>query len=79
MVWGIRPEDLELADEGLPAEVRVVEPTGPETLVYLQAGAEAWVAVFHQRHDLAPGQRAHLRPRAARAHLFDPETGGRLQ
>ena len=27
---------------------------------------------------LSPGQRVPLRPRAERAHLFDPETWGRL-
>ena len=79
VVYGIRPEHLELADAGLEAEVRVVEPTGPETLVYLHCGAQELVAVFHERHELRPGQRVHLRPRAERAHLFDPETGERLQ
>ena len=79
VVYGIRPEHLDLADDGLAAEVRVVEPTGAETLAYLQCGGQEVVAVFRDRHDLRPGQRVHLRPRAERAHLFDPETGRRLQ
>ena len=36
------------------------------------------VAVFRDRHDLAPGQQVHLRPRADKAHLFDPDSGRRL-
>ena len=63
VIYGIRPEHLELAEDGLPARVRVVEPTGAETLAYLQCGASEIVAVFRDRHDLAPGQQVHLRPR----------------
>ena len=35
VVYGIRPEHLELAETGFPATVRVVEPTGSETLAPL--------------------------------------------
>ena len=58
--------------------MRVVEPTGAETLAYLRFGEQEMVAVFRDRHDLAPGQQVHLRPRADKAHLFDPESGRRL-
>ena len=78
VVYGIRPEHLELAAEGLPATVRVVEPTGAETLTYLRLGEQEVAAVFRDRHDLAPGQQVWLRPRAEKAHLFDPESGRRL-
>ncbi len=79
VVYGVRPEHLELSDDaGFPATVAVVEPTGAETMVYLRfAGAEI-VAIFRERHDLAPGQEVLLRPRPDRAHLFDRETGARL-
>ena len=69
-----RPVD-EGADEGLPARVRVVEPTGAETMAYLECGGQELAAVFHDRPDLAPGQEVRLAPRADKAHLFDPETG----
>ncbi len=78
VVYGIRPEDLELASEGLPARVSVIEPTGSETLVYLRAAETEIVAVFRERHDLAPGQEVHLRPRPDKVHLFDPDSGVRL-
>jgi len=82
VVYGIRPEHLALvdegADEGLPARVRVVEPTGAETMAYLECGGQELAAVFHDRPDLAPGQEVRLAPRADKAHLFDPETGQRL-
>ncbi len=78
VVYGIRPEHLALADDGLPAKVRVVEPTGSETMAYLECGGQEIAAVFRERPDLSPGQEVRLRPRADKALLFDPETGKRL-
>ena len=78
VVYGIRPEHLELAPDGLPATVRVIEPTGAETLAYLRFGEHEMAAVFRDRHDLTPGEQVRLRPRADKAHLFDPYTGRRL-
>jgi multiple sugar transport system ATP-binding protein len=78
VVYGIRPEHLELAGEGFPARVRVVEPTGAETLAYLSFGDREVVALFRDRQELRPGEDVQLRPRAEKAHLFDPETGRRL-
>jgi len=78
VVYGIRPEHLELADEGLPATIAVVEPTGSETQVFLRLGESEIVAVFHDRHDFKPGQTVHLRPRPEHAHLFDGASGMRV-
>ena len=79
VVYGVRPEHLDLADDGMPAEVTVVEPTGSETMVFLKSGAENLVAVFRERHNLKPGQRVHVRPDPRQIHLFDGETGERLE
>jgi multiple sugar transport system ATP-binding protein len=78
VIYGIRPEHLELAEEGFPARVRVVEPTGAETLTYLRFGEGEVVALFRDRHELEPGQEVRLRPRADKAHLFDAASGRRL-
>jgi len=78
VVYGIRPEHLDLADEGLPATVAVVEPTGSETQVFLRLGESEIVAVFHDRHKFEPGQMVHLKPRAEHAHLFDSASGARV-
>jgi multiple sugar transport system ATP-binding protein len=78
VTYGIRPEHLDLADDGFPAQVSVVEPTGSETLVFLRFGEIDIVAVFRDWHDFEPGQTVHLRPRADRAHLFDNATGARI-
>jgi multiple sugar transport system ATP-binding protein len=80
VIYGIRPEHLELADEGLFTHITVVEPTGSETLLNLRLddGEGQIVAVFHQRRAFTPGETLHLRPRADQAHVFDAETGQRL-
>ena len=80
VVYGVRPEHLDLADEGsgFPARVSVVEPTGSETLVFLRFGETEVVVLFRDRYSFKPGQTVHLRPRADQTHLFDRETGVRL-
>jgi multiple sugar transport system ATP-binding protein len=78
VVYGIRPEHLELADDGVEAEVIVVEPTGSETQIVARVGAQDVIAVFRDRHAVSPGEKIRLRPRAANVHLFDRETGKRL-
>ena len=75
---GIRPEHLSLSEDGLPATVSVVEPTGSETHVVARTEAEEIVAVFRERHSLAPGQPIFLSPDPDRIHLFDVATGDRL-
>ena len=78
VTYGIRPEHLTLADTGLAAEVSVVEPTGPETLVFLRSHGQEVIAALRDRHDIQPGQRVHLMPRTEAVHIFDAQTGARL-
>jgi multiple sugar transport system ATP-binding protein len=76
--YGIRPEHIELADDGIDAEVVVIEPTGSETQLIARLDGHEVVAVFRERHDLSPGQQIKLRPRPDVAMIFDRETGARL-
>jgi multiple sugar transport system ATP-binding protein len=78
MVYGIRPEHLDLADDGFEAEVVVIEPTGSETQLFARLGEQEIVAIFRERHDFAPGQKIRLKPRAPVAHLFDASSGQRI-
>ncbi|MBL8326948.1 MAG: TOBE domain-containing protein, partial [Rubrivivax sp.] len=63
---------------GFDGEVIVVEPTGSETQVFVRLGQQEIVGVFRERHDFRPGQRVRLKPRADKAHLFDPHSGQRI-
>ncbi len=78
VVYGIRPEHLELANDGFPAKIAVIEPTGSETMVVVRMGETEVVALFRERHQFAPGQTVHLRPRVEQVHLFDSESGQRV-
>jgi multiple sugar transport system ATP-binding protein len=82
LVYGIRPEHLELAADGDPgafeAEVIVVEPTGSETQLFARLGQHELCAMFRERHSFRPGQRIRMRPRPEHVHLFDPASGARL-
>jgi multiple sugar transport system ATP-binding protein len=78
MVYGIRPEHLDLADDGFEAEVVVIEPTGSETQLFARLGQQEIVAIFRERHEFAPGQKIRLKPRAPVAHLFDTSSGQRI-
>jgi multiple sugar transport system ATP-binding protein len=78
MVYGIRPEHLDLADDGFEAEVVVIEPTGSETQLFARLGEQEIVAIFRERHEFAPGQTIRLKPRAPVAHLFDASSGQRI-
>ena len=75
---GIRPEDVFLDDAGFPATVRLVEPTGHESIV-LFALAEANVTARVPAHiRLEPGNGVCISFRRDRLHIFDRASGWRL-
>jgi multiple sugar transport system ATP-binding protein len=82
VIYGIRPEHLDLCESGdaggFDGDVIVVEPTGSETQVFVRLGEQEIVGVFRERHEFKPGQRVRLKPRADKAHLFDPQSGQRI-
>jgi multiple sugar transport system ATP-binding protein len=79
---GLRPDALELAPDGLPAWVEVVEDVGAEAYAIctadLAGGERRVIARVDSRRPPAQGERVHLRPLGEEAHLFDPDTGDRL-
>jgi multiple sugar transport system ATP-binding protein len=77
-VYGIRPEHIGLSDDGVPAEVTVVEPTGSEIQVFAKIGEEQITAVFRERYRFEPGATIRIAPERDQVHLFDAETGKRF-
>ena len=77
-VYGVRPEHFRMSDDGVPAIVHVVEPTGPETQVIAQLGATRIVAAFRERIAAMPGETIRIAPDPALAHLFHQQTGQRM-
>jgi multiple sugar transport system ATP-binding protein len=82
VVVGLRPESLELADDGLPGRVEVVEELGADAYAFCvaQLGDDEvrLVARADGRHPPASGDRVALSPRIDEAHLFDAVSGARL-
>ncbi len=82
LILGIRPEHIALAtaDDGNSFQVRVAvtEPTGAETLVSARLGATEIVLAVRDRIEQGAGATLNLTYPAERLHLFDAETGLRL-
>jgi len=78
ILYGIRPEHLRLDQQGMPANVVLVEPTGSETQVQLRVGERPITAAFRERITARPGEMLHVAPDPAHIHLFDQTTGLRL-
>ncbi len=79
---GIRPEKLSVSDHGLVVDVDVVEELGSDGYLYGRAqldGSEHNIvvrvdAISHPR----AGERIHLQADASAVHVFDAESGLRL-
>ena len=82
VVVGVRPEDLEVSDHGLPIEVDVVEELGADAYVYgrtkLGDGEHQIIARVDGRRPPAKGEVFHVTPRHGHVHLFDVASGERL-
>ena len=79
---GVRPEDVHIAETGVPAHVVAVEPLGAETHLVVRAGgggAAPFVELRVRTHGFdarARGEQVMLRLDEERVHLFDPGNGG---
>jgi len=78
VAYGIRPEHLAFAAQGVAAEIEVVEPMGAETEVLARIGDKTFTIMTHGRATYGPGERVFVAPHAAHAHLFDASSGRRL-
>ena len=81
IVFGIRPEDLYLAQDDEPAIAivpDVVEPLGSDTLVFFNLEGAEMVARLSPREVQGRPDRLRLRPDLERAHLFAADDGRTL-
>jgi multiple sugar transport system ATP-binding protein len=78
VVYGLRPEDLAFADQGLAGTLTMIEPTGPETYVTADTPVGSLTARVPGNPALQVGQRVHLQWRPTQAHLFHATGGQRL-
>ncbi|AKT50280.1 ABC transporter ATP-binding protein [Arsenicicoccus sp. oral taxon 190] len=84
VIMGVRPEDLELADDGqgLPVTVDVVEELGADAYVYGSTddahGSGQIIARVDGRRPPMKGESVFFKPKADHIHVFDAESGLRL-
>ena len=78
LVYGIRPEHIVPSGSGVAAKVTHVEPTGSETLIYCQVQGRKVVSQTRERYNFASGQSTNLAVELRQVHLFDKESGDRL-
>jgi len=74
LLYGLRPENVTLADHGLPGKVIMVEPTGPETYALIDTALGHLLARAPGRLGQRSGDAVHLAWRAEDAHLFDAKS-----
>jgi len=79
IVYGIRPEHLTLAEHGADAEVSIVESTGHETQMQVRLSDTPLMLLLRDRTRHKPGDRVRIAPLATQAHLFDAESGKRIE
>ena len=77
-IVGLRPENLGFANEGLPGELVMIEPTGPETYATVQTAMGKLTARVPGLLNAHVGDRVNLSWDTSHAHLFDRASGNRL-
>ncbi|RWA78804.1 MAG: sn-glycerol-3-phosphate ABC transporter ATP-binding protein UgpC [Mesorhizobium sp.] len=78
VIYGIRPEHIDIAPDGLPAIVSVLEPTGSETQIFAKLGEDPIDAIVKDRLTVRPGEEVRLKIDPRRVHIFDRQSGARL-
>jgi multiple sugar transport system ATP-binding protein len=78
IVLGIRPEHLQFSNAGIAARVVVVEPLGMSTQVTLDAMQERVTLLTLDRPQLSPGDARAVSAKTEDMHIFDRESGLRL-
>jgi multiple sugar transport system ATP-binding protein len=78
LVYGLRPESISFAAQGLPGKLSMIEPTGPETYATVDTAAGPLTARVPGVLQAAVGDAVHLQWSAESAHVFDRAGGQRV-
>jgi sn-glycerol 3-phosphate transport system ATP-binding protein len=79
LALGVRPEDVQIRDRGVPARVVAIEYLGADTLVETRIEGESFMVRTAGRFDAAPGDVLHLGWQASGTHWFDLSSGRRVE
>lgn len=83
MIYGIRPENIAVVpgDEamgGVKASVRLIEPTGSDTHLKLEADGVEILCAIRERLALSTNDTVSIMPDSSKVHLFDEASGERI-
>ncbi len=78
LVYGLRPESLVFAADGLPGTLAMIEPTGPETYATVDTPAGKLTARVPGVLSARVGEAVHLQWDTNQVHLFDQHSGMRV-
>ena len=78
LIYGLRPEALNFADSGLPGQLTMIEPTGPETYAMVETALGNVTARVPGKVSQRVGDRVFLGWAPRDAHLFDRNTERRV-
>ncbi len=79
LTLGVRPEHLRLDPSGVQARVVVVESTGSETHLVVDAAGTKLTCVLRERVNVRPGDHVRLGSDSAHLHLFRADSGERIE
>ena len=75
LILGIRPEDIVISKEPIEdsfvAEIYLVEPLGPETIVNLRVGGYVFKAKVLGEFQALPGDKVYVKFKVSRIHVFE--------
>ncbi|MFC6487775.1 ABC transporter ATP-binding protein [Nitratireductor sp. GCM10026969] len=80
VICGFRPDAVSIIEEGegIGGTVEVIEPMGGETIANIDTGHQMVTVLYRNRLPLKVGERVGLMPDFASMHLFDSESGRRI-
>lgn len=79
MMYGIRPQHIEIADEGIEGLVALVEPTGDSQELVVKVGVQDIHVIAKGDRQFTTGMTVRLALDAAKVLLFDSVSGERLR
>jgi sn-glycerol 3-phosphate transport system ATP-binding protein len=78
-IMGIRPEHLDIGNDGWALQVETTELLGAERLIYGRVGTEQIIVRSEENQPIpAPGSTIHVKPREDRVHWFDGASRKRI-
>jgi multiple sugar transport system ATP-binding protein len=80
IICGIRPEHFEVSTEnmGIKIKVKVVEPTGADTLLFSDSNNIEFCSIFQERVKFKPGESLFLTTNPENVHIFDFDSNKRI-